>query len=97
MSINGIFQSIRIEYIFDQVVGFCNLIFIVSIYSWFQIDGLTIGTLDDIPSGPVTQFFRSISRTLDFDFEDDNEGLFPVFQIHSDNCNKHNGLPVIGH
>nr|GMD30602.1 protein LOW PSII ACCUMULATION 3, chloroplastic isoform X2 [Ipomoea batatas] len=34
-----------------------------------SIDDLTIGTLDDIPSGPVTTFFRSVSRTLDFDFE----------------------------
>ncbi|XP_031092484.1 protein LOW PSII ACCUMULATION 3, chloroplastic [Ipomoea triloba] len=38
-----------------------------------SIDDLTIGTLDDIPSGPVTTFFRSVSRTLDFDFEDENE------------------------
>lgn len=40
----------------------------------FQIDGVTIGSLDDVPSGPVTKFFRSIRNTLDFDFEDDNEG-----------------------
>ncbi|XP_041020831.1 protein LOW PSII ACCUMULATION 3, chloroplastic [Juglans microcarpa x Juglans regia] len=38
-----------------------------------SIDGVTIGSLDDVPSGPVTKFFRSIRNTLDFDFEDDNE------------------------
>ncbi|XP_043713703.1 protein LPA3 isoform X1 [Telopea speciosissima] len=38
------------------------------------IDGVTIGSLDDIPSGPVSSFFKSIRSTLDFDFEDDNEG-----------------------
>ncbi|KAL6996733.1 Protein lpa3 [Sarracenia purpurea var. burkii] len=39
-----------------------------------MIDGITIGSLDDVPSGPVATFFRSIRDTLDFDFEDDNEG-----------------------
>uniref|UniRef100_A0A7N2LPY7 DUF1995 domain-containing protein n=1 Tax=Quercus lobata TaxID=97700 RepID=A0A7N2LPY7_QUELO len=39
-----------------------------------SIDGITIGSLDDIPSGPVSTFFRSIRNTLDFDFEDDSEG-----------------------
>ncbi|KAM3700184.1 hypothetical protein ACJW31_05G080200 [Castanea mollissima] len=39
-----------------------------------SIDGITIGSLDDIPSGPVSTFFRSLRNTLDFDFEDDNEG-----------------------
>ncbi|GMY33960.1 protein LOW PSII ACCUMULATION 3, chloroplastic [Fagus crenata] len=39
-----------------------------------SIDGITIGSLDDIPGGPVSTFFRSIRSTLDFDFEDDNEG-----------------------
>ncbi|KAH7564643.1 hypothetical protein ACOSP7_021694 [Xanthoceras sorbifolium] len=38
-----------------------------------SIDGITIGCLDDIPSGTVNNFFRSIRNTLDFDFEDDNE------------------------
>ncbi|KAF8405565.1 hypothetical protein HHK36_010472 [Tetracentron sinense] len=38
------------------------------------INGITIGTLDDVPSGPVSTFFRSIRNTLDFDFDDDNEG-----------------------
>ncbi|CAH9142749.1 unnamed protein product [Cuscuta epithymum] len=38
-----------------------------------SIDCLTIGTLDDVPVGPVKAFFRSVSRTLDFDFEDENE------------------------
>lgn len=42
----------------------------------FQIDGISIGSLDDIPSGPITTFFKSIRNTLDFDFEEDNEGLF---------------------
>ncbi|KAK4590105.1 hypothetical protein RGQ29_020601 [Quercus rubra] len=41
-----------------------------------SIDGITIGSLDDIPSGPVSTFFRSIRNTLDFDFEDDNEGCW---------------------
>ncbi|XP_071686895.1 protein LPA3 [Rutidosis leptorrhynchoides] len=37
------------------------------------IDGITIGSLDDIPTGPVGSFFRSIRNTLDFDFDDENE------------------------
>lgn len=43
---------------------------------YLQIDGITIGSLDDVPGGPLTSFFRSVRDTLDFDFEDDNEGLF---------------------
>ncbi|KAH7547484.1 hypothetical protein FEM48_Zijuj01G0315000 [Ziziphus jujuba var. spinosa] len=39
-----------------------------------SIDGITIGTLNDVPSGPVNTFFKSIRNTLDFDFEDENEG-----------------------
>ncbi|KAL3005358.1 hypothetical protein AAZX31_08G215700 [Glycine max] len=39
-----------------------------------SIDGITIGSLDDVPTGPMTSFFRSVRNTLDFDFEDDNEG-----------------------
>ncbi|KAH6831513.1 Low PSII Accumulation 3 [Perilla frutescens var. hirtella] len=39
-----------------------------------SIDGITIGSLDDVPSGPVTSFFKSIRDTLDFDFVDENEG-----------------------
>ncbi|CAI9754153.1 unnamed protein product [Fraxinus pennsylvanica] len=39
-----------------------------------SIDGITVGSLDDVPSGPVTTFFKSIRDTLDFDFEDENEG-----------------------
>ncbi|XP_062157378.1 protein LPA3 [Alnus glutinosa] len=39
-----------------------------------SVDGISIGSLDDIPSGPVSTFFRSIRNTLDFDFEDDNDG-----------------------
>ncbi|KAG7014184.1 Protein LOW PSII ACCUMULATION 3, chloroplastic, partial [Cucurbita argyrosperma subsp. argyrosperma] len=39
-----------------------------------QIDGITISSLDDVPAGPVTSFFRSIRNTLDFDFEDENAG-----------------------
>ncbi|KAF7843187.1 protein LOW PSII ACCUMULATION 3, chloroplastic [Senna tora] len=38
------------------------------------IDGITIGSLDDVPGGPITSFFRSVRNTLDFDFEDENEG-----------------------
>ncbi|XP_050381447.1 protein LPA3 [Argentina anserina] len=38
-----------------------------------SIGGITIGSLDDVPGGPVTMFFRSIRNTLDFDFEDENE------------------------
>ncbi|XP_073106002.1 protein LPA3 isoform X2 [Elaeis guineensis] len=37
------------------------------------IGGVSFGSLDDVPSGPVTTFFRSIRNTLDFDFADDNE------------------------
>ncbi|CAJ1951429.1 unnamed protein product [Sphenostylis stenocarpa] len=39
-----------------------------------SIDGVTVGSLDDVPAGPVTSFFRSVRNTLDFDFEDENEG-----------------------
>ncbi|KAJ8755198.1 hypothetical protein K2173_018996 [Erythroxylum novogranatense] len=39
-----------------------------------SMDGITIGSLDDVPSGALTSFFKSIRNTLDFDFEDDNEG-----------------------
>ncbi|KMT01041.1 hypothetical protein BVRB_9g223010 [Beta vulgaris subsp. vulgaris] len=39
-----------------------------------SIDGISIGSLDDVPSGAVTTFFKSIRETLDFDFEDENEG-----------------------
>lgn len=38
-----------------------------------SIDGITVASLDDIPGGPVTTFFRSIRNTLDFDFADENE------------------------
>ncbi|RAL42600.1 hypothetical protein DM860_017145 [Cuscuta australis] len=41
-----------------------------------MIDGLTIGTLEDVPIGPMITFFRSLSRTLDFDFEEDDEGCW---------------------
>lgn len=41
-----------------------------------SIDGISIGSLDDVPGGAVTTFFRSIRNTLDFDFEDDNEGCW---------------------
>ncbi|PIA56907.1 hypothetical protein AQUCO_00700928v1 [Aquilegia coerulea] len=37
------------------------------------VEGITIGSLDDIPSGPVDTFFKSIRKTLDFDFEEENE------------------------
>ncbi|XP_022006769.1 protein LOW PSII ACCUMULATION 3, chloroplastic, partial [Helianthus annuus] len=37
------------------------------------VDGVTIGSLDDIPAGPVSSFFKSIRNTLDFDFDDENE------------------------
>lgn len=43
----------------------------------FQIDGVSIGSLDDIPGDAVSTFFKSIRNTLDFDFDDDNEGQFP--------------------
>ncbi|XP_021717119.1 protein LOW PSII ACCUMULATION 3, chloroplastic [Chenopodium quinoa] len=39
-----------------------------------SIDGITIGSLDDVPGGAVSNFFNSIRDTLDFDFEDENEG-----------------------
>ncbi|PIN04362.1 hypothetical protein CDL12_23105 [Handroanthus impetiginosus] len=39
-----------------------------------SIDGITVGSLDDVPSGPITKFFKSIRDTLDFDFVDENEG-----------------------
>ncbi|XP_059641668.1 protein LPA3 [Cornus florida] len=39
-----------------------------------SIDGITIGSLDDVPSNSVNTFFKSIRDTLDFDFDDENEG-----------------------
>lgn len=39
---------------------------------------MSVGSLDDIPGGPVTTFLRSVRNTLDFDFEDENEGLFQI-------------------
>ncbi|KAG4198963.1 hypothetical protein ERO13_A05G118900v2 [Gossypium hirsutum] len=39
-----------------------------------SIDGISIGSLDDVPSDAVTSFFKSIKNTLDFDFVDENEG-----------------------
>lgn len=39
-----------------------------------SIDDITIGSLDDVPAGAVATFFRSIRNTLDFDFDDENEG-----------------------
>ncbi|XP_044410754.1 protein LPA3 isoform X3 [Triticum aestivum] len=38
-----------------------------------QIEGISISSLDDLPTGPVDTFFKSIRSTLDFDFADDNE------------------------
>ncbi|XP_076912949.1 protein LPA3-like [Bidens hawaiensis] len=38
------------------------------------VDGITIGSLDDIPAGPVASFFKSVRNTLDFDFDDENSG-----------------------
>ncbi|CAN1814422.1 Protein LPA3 [Linum perenne] len=39
-----------------------------------SVEGITVGSLDDLPSGPVNTFFKSIRSTLDFDFEEDNDG-----------------------
>ncbi|ESR40875.1 hypothetical protein CICLE_v10025812mg [Citrus x clementina] len=39
-----------------------------------SIDGITIGSLDDVPTGAVRSFFSSIRNTLDFDFDDQEEG-----------------------
>ncbi|KAH9667483.1 protein LOW PSII ACCUMULATION 3 [Citrus sinensis] len=38
-----------------------------------SIDGITIGSLDDVPTGAVRSFFSSIRNTLDFDFDDQEE------------------------
>ncbi|CAA6666651.1 unnamed protein product [Spirodela intermedia] len=38
-----------------------------------MIKDVSIGSLDDVPGGPVTSFFRSLRNTLDFDFPDENE------------------------
>ncbi|KQJ92910.1 protein LOW PSII ACCUMULATION 3, chloroplastic [Brachypodium distachyon] len=38
-----------------------------------SIEGVTVSSLDDLPSGPINNFFKSIVSTLDFDFSDDNE------------------------
>ncbi|XP_072977949.1 protein LPA3 [Typha angustifolia] len=37
------------------------------------ISGITLGSLDDVPSGPVNTFFKSVRNTLDFDFADEND------------------------
>ncbi|XP_066329129.1 protein LPA3-like [Miscanthus floridulus] len=37
------------------------------------IEGVTVSSLDDVPTDPVNSFFKSIRNTLDFDFSDDNE------------------------
>lgn len=47
-----------------------------SLIHFFQIDGITIGSLDDVPTGAVRSFFSSIRNTLDFDFDDQEEGWF---------------------
>lgn len=39
-----------------------------------QINGVTIGSLDDVSIGAVPSFFQSIRNTLDFDFDDETEG-----------------------
>lgn len=44
----------------------------------FQVDGISVGSLDDVAGGAVTSFFRSIRNTLDFDFEDENEGCLSL-------------------
>lgn len=59
-----------------KVEVLCFLVGIQSLIHFFQIDGITIGSLDDVPSSGVKNFFSSIRNTLDFDFEDDNEGWF---------------------
>ncbi|ONK79805.1 uncharacterized protein A4U43_C01F10250 [Asparagus officinalis] len=38
-----------------------------------NIGAVILGSLDDVPSGAVKSFFKSIRSTLDFDFADDNE------------------------
>lgn len=53
---------------------FCEFYQLYYHISSFQIDGISIGSLDDVPGGAVTTFFKSIRETLDFDFEDENEG-----------------------
>ncbi|KAI3956217.1 hypothetical protein MKW98_008735 [Papaver atlanticum] len=39
-----------------------------------SIENVTVGSLDDIQGDPVSSFFKSVRSTLDFDFEEDNEG-----------------------
>lgn len=62
-------ENFSIE-VLEFLVGFHSLI------HFFQIDGITIGSLDDVPTGAVRSFFSSIRNTLDFDFEDEDEGWF---------------------
>ncbi|OEL21684.1 Protein LOW PSII ACCUMULATION 3, chloroplastic [Dichanthelium oligosanthes] len=38
-----------------------------------MVEGVTVSSLDDMPTDPVNSFFKSIRNTLDFDFSDDNE------------------------
>ncbi|KAG0453910.1 hypothetical protein HPP92_025214 [Vanilla planifolia] len=38
------------------------------------MNGITLGSLDDVPSGPVRSVFKSLRRVLDFDFSADDEG-----------------------
>uniref|UniRef100_A0A251UYJ7 DUF1995 domain-containing protein n=1 Tax=Helianthus annuus TaxID=4232 RepID=A0A251UYJ7_HELAN len=67
-----LFKS-AIDLVSEIIIINPNLRFINPYMSLMQVDGITIGSLDDIPAGPVSSFFKSIRNTLDFDFDDENE------------------------
>ncbi|KAJ0756186.1 putative protein LOW PSII ACCUMULATION 3 [Helianthus annuus] len=68
-----LFKS-AIDLVSEIIIINPNLRLINPYMSLIQVDGITIGSLDDIPAGPVSSFFKSIRNTLDFDFDDENEG-----------------------
>jgi hypothetical protein len=54
-----------------------KLLIVLSIF--FQINGVSLGSLDEIQGGALKSFFSSIRNTLDFDFEESSEGWFFSF------------------
>lgn len=60
-----------------ELMQFSNFIFkseSLKVRREMQINGVTIGSLDDVSIGAVPSFFQSIRNTLDFDFDDETEG-----------------------
>ncbi|RVW85275.1 Protein low PSII accumulation 3, chloroplastic [Vitis vinifera] len=82
---NRIFEDKgRMEEMSWDLIRFYSSLWASCTEAFKGIDGISIGSLDDVPSGPVTTFFRSIRDTLDFDFEDENEGLFYCLMMQTE-------------